>query len=198
MTTSNLEHVRELNRQFDAITRDAGLLVAGLDERCARWRSAAESWSVVQCLEHLALSNRVYLLPIKDAARERRAHPGFGIWSAIPDRIGRWFARSLEPPARAFSRSKAPSQIQPSGSPTVNGAFDDFMASHRQVEAFLSENADLDLKGVSFRNPFIRGLRFSVASGMQIIAAHERRHLWQAWNTRRSAESALSQVQSAS
>jgi len=29
-------------------------------------------------------------------------------------------------------------------------------------------------------NPFIRGVRFSLATGLHVIAAHERRHLWQA------------------
>jgi hypothetical protein len=35
-----------------------------------------------------------------------------------------------------------------------------------------------------FVNPFIRGIRFSLATGLHVIAAHEHRHLWQAWNVR--------------
>jgi hypothetical protein len=41
---------------------------------------------------------------------------------------------------------------------------------------------------VRFPNPFIRGVRFSLATGLHAIAAHERRHLWQAWRVRRAAE----------
>lgn len=195
MRTSDVERARGLDGQFEAIALDASELVAGLDDHHGRWRAAADSWSVVQCLEHLALSNRVYLRPMNDAARGRRAPRRQRIWPAIPGLLGHWFARSLEPPARAPFKAKAPSEIQPNGASTVIEAFEDFMASHRQVEAFVSENASLDLKGVSFRNPFVRGLRFSVASGVRIIAAHERRHLWQAWKIRRSAELFLSQVQ---
>jgi hypothetical protein len=192
MRTSNLEHARELSRQFDAIAQDAAKLVTGLDDPCGRWRVTPESWSVAQCLEHLAISNRVYLRPMQDAAREGQAPRRRRIGSAIPALLGHWFAKSLEPPAKALFKAKAPSAIRPSGASTVKEAFEDFMASHHQVTIFVSENADLDLDGVSFRNPFVRGLRFSVASGMHIIAAHDRRHLWQAWKNRRSAESAFS------
>jgi hypothetical protein len=38
--------------------------------------------------------------------------------------------------------------------------------------------------------PFVRGIRFSLATGLHVIAAHERRHLWQAWRVRRALERA--------
>jgi hypothetical protein len=31
---------------------------------------------------------------------------------------------------------------------------------------------------------FIRGIRFRLATGLHVTAAHDRRHLWQAWNVR--------------
>ena len=46
---------------------------------------------------------------------------------------------------------------------------------------------------VSSANPFIRGIRFSLATGLHVIAAHERRHLWQAWNVCRAGEQARGQ-----
>jgi hypothetical protein len=58
------------------------------------------------------------------------------------------------------------------------------------VRAFLRENGELDLAGVRFPNPFVRGVRFSVATGLHVITAHERRHFWQAWHVRRAAERA--------
>jgi hypothetical protein len=46
---------------------------------------------------------------------------------------------------------------------------------------------------VRFPNPFIRGVRFSLATGLHVIAAHERRHLWQASRVRAaSAATAVS------
>jgi len=34
-------------------------------------------------------------------------------------------------------------------------------------------------------------VRFSLATGLHVISAHERRHLWQAWRVRQPAERAL-------
>jgi hypothetical protein len=55
------------------------------------------------------------------------------------------------------------------------------------VRAFLQKYADIDLAGVRFHNPFVRGLRFSLATGLHVIVAHERRHLSQAWRVRQAA-----------
>ena len=53
---------------------------------------------------------------------------------------------------------------------------------------FLETYANIDLAGVVFPNPFVRGVRFSLATGLHVIAAHARRHWWQAWRLRRAAE----------
>lgn len=50
--------------------------------------------------------------------------------------------------------------------------------------------AGLDTAPVRFPKPFERGVRFSLATGLHVITAHERRHLWQAWRVRRAAEGA--------
>ena len=63
-----------------------------------------------------------------------------------------------------------------------------FLASQREVVTFLRKFAAIDLAGVVFPNPLIGGIRFSLATGLHVLAAHERRHLWQAWQVRRAAE----------
>jgi len=63
-----------------------------------------------------------------------------------------------------------------------------FLASQQDVRRFLQAYAGIDLASVRFPNPFITGVRFSLATGLHVIAAHDRRHLWQAWNVRREAE----------
>ena len=62
-----------------------------------------------------------------------------------------------------------------------------FNALH-DTRAFLQRFSNVDLARIRFPNPFIPGLRFSLATGVHVIAAHDRRHLWQAWNVRRAAE----------
>lgn len=177
-----------LEDAYDAAERDARALVAGLTDELGAWRPQPGSWSVAECLDHLATANRVYLhaflLPADRAlaARRRRCGP------ARPGMIGRWFVRSLEPPVRL--KGKAPRSIRPRTSPALADATTAFLESQDEVRAFLRRYADIDLAGVRFPNPFIRGVRFSLATGLHVIAAHERRHLWQAWRVRQAAERA--------
>jgi rhodanese-related sulfurtransferase len=93
-----------------------------------------------------------------------------------------------EPPVKPRFKMKAPKKIVPRASPALSDAAAQFLASQDDVRAFLKTYADVDLAGVRFTNPFIRGVRFSLATGLHVIAAHERRHLWQAWNVRRAEE----------
>lgn len=179
-----------LEEALNAAERDARALVAGRTEEQGAWRVEPGSWSVAECLDHLATANRVYLSAMQPAAdralqqgRRRRV-------PAQPGLIGGWFVRSLEPPAKAFSRRKAPRSIEPRTSPALADAVRAFLASQDEVRTFLRSYADIDLAGVRFPNPFVRGIRFSLATGLHVIAAHERRHLWQAWRVRRAAERA--------
>jgi hypothetical protein len=102
--------------------------------------------------------------------------------------VGRWFVSTLEPPPKWWSKVRAPRKIRPRAAPPLGEAFADFVASHADVRAFLLANADLDLAGVRFPNPFVRGIRFSLATGLHVVAAHERRHLLQGWRVRRMLE----------
>jgi hypothetical protein len=180
-----------LEEALDAAERDARALVAGLTDARGAWRAEAGSWSVAECLDHLGTANGIYLGAMQPAAaralgagRERRgpAHPGL---------IGAWFVKFLEPPVKARFKTKAPRAIRPRTAPALGDAITTFLASQDEVRTFLRTYADIDLTGVRFPNPFIRGVRFSLATGLHVIAAHERRHLWQAWRVRQSAERSI-------
>jgi hypothetical protein len=182
--------IKQLDDQLDAVKCDADVLAAGLTEELAGWRAEPSSWSVAQCFDHLATANRVYLRAMEPSAARAREQRRQQHRPAVPGVVGRWFVWSLEPPVTRRFTLKAPQSIQPQTAPTLSHALASFKASHDEVRTFLRAYADLDLAGVRFPNPFIRGLRFSLATALHVIPAHERRHLWQAWRVRHAAERA--------
>ena len=169
---------------LDANAQAARTLVGGLSEEDGRWRPAPDAWSVAECLDHLAVANRVYLEAMREPARRARAAGRMRRAPALPGFLGRLFVNSLEPPAKSRTKRKAPGKIRPRESPGLRDAVDAFIASQEPVRAFLREYANIDLVGVRFRNPFIGLIHFSLATGLHVIAAHERRHLWQATQVR--------------
>ncbi len=180
--------IQELHDQLDAAERDAQAIVDGLTEEHGTLRPRAGAWSVSECLDHLATANRVYLRAMQEPADRARAHGRLRSRPAKPGAAGRLFLFTLEPPPQWWSKLKAPRKIRPREAPPLADAFASFAASQAAVRAFLNSHADLDLTGIHFPNPFVRGIRFSLATGLHVITAHERRHLWQAWNVRRAIE----------
>ena len=180
--------IQALQNQYDAVEEDARILVSGLDEALGSWRERDDSWSVAECLDHLATGNRVYLEALQNAAIKAREQGRLRRRPALPGLIGSLFIKQLEPPVRPAFKMKSPRIIRPRKSPPLQATFAEFIESHQQMADFLRQNADLDLAGVSFVNPFIRIIRFSLATGLHVISAHERRHLWQARRVRKSAE----------
>ena len=176
-----------LVQAFDANERDARALLDGLTESDGTWRREPGSWSVAECLDHLAVGNRVYVAAMEPSAAKARDRGRTRRRPALPGLLGGWFAKSLEPPVRPRRRMRAPRKIVPRAAPGLGDAAAAFFSSHAQVSQFLRAYADIDLAGVRFPNPFIPGLRFSLATGLYVLSAHERRHLWQAWNVRRGA-----------
>ena len=158
--------IRELQDAFAAAERDAEALVAGLTEAEGSRRLAAGSWSVAECLSHLATGNSVYLRAMLDPAdrarrqgrsRRRPAKPGF---------VGRLFVARLEPPPRWWSRMTAPRRIRPPAAvPPLAETFASFMAAQTGFRAFLRANHDLDLATIRFPNPFIRSAARNSSAG---------------------------------
>jgi hypothetical protein len=176
--------IRDLDDQLEAIERDAKSLMDGLTEAQGAWRVRPDAWSVAECLDHLAVAGRVYIEAMREPAQRARQQGRLRRRPARPGLLGGWFARSLEPPPRRTSKVKAPRKIRPRTAPPLADAFASFITTHHDVRAFLRENADLDLARVRFPNPFVPGVRFSLASGLHVITAHDRRHLWQARRVR--------------
>jgi hypothetical protein len=182
--------MKNLIDQLDAAERDSRALVSGLTEERGAWRAEPGSWSVAECFDHLAVANRVYLRAMEEPAVRALEQGKLRRGPAVPGFVGNWFVKTLEPPVKASFRMNAPQIIKPRAAPTLAHAFADFTTSQGEVRAFLSSYAGLDLASVRFPNPFVRGIRFSLATGLHVVTAHERRHLWQAWRVRRAAESA--------
>ena len=183
--------IAALELALDAVDRDTRALVEGLSERLGTWRQQPGSWSVAECLDHLSTGNRVYLAAMTPAAERARVNGRVRRRPATPGLVGGFFVRMLEPPVTSRNRMAAPRSIRPQPSPALSGTAAAFLASQGDVRAFLRTYSEIDLAGVRFVNPFIPVIRFSLATGLHVLAAHARRHLWQAWNTRRAAEAAV-------
>ena len=173
-----------LTTDFDAADARALAIARDLTIDQLNWRPSADSWSIGQCLEHLCLSNEVYVTPMAEAlstaapGRAEEIRPGW---------FGRWFIRTYIEPTTQKAPHRAPSKIVPIAKQVDLSILERFIASNVAIRRLADRARRYDVNAVRFRNPFVPLIRFTVGTGLLIIARHNHRHLLQAERVRQAA-----------
>jgi len=168
----NIRLLEELQASDEAAKR----LVTGLTEEQLNWNPAPGCWSVGQCLEHLCITNEAYLPAIGGALREK---PDAPVEQIVPGWFGGWFIRSFIEPSPQMKRISAPAKIRPTARVGVT-VLERFLSANQACRKLISDARNKDVNRIRFWNPFVKGIRFTVGTGFEVIARHERRHLLQA------------------
>jgi|CXWL01.1.fsa_nt_gi hypothetical protein len=176
--------IEGLVAELDRAEREVEELVGGLTEEQLNWQPPApgrggRGWSVAQAIEHLSITNDVYITAVVAALWEARARGGRERKGPIRlPWFGRWFVGQLEP--QSTRKLKAVGKTQPPSNASQLEVLGHFRAAQANVRGHLRQNADLDLNGIRFRNPLLPLLRFTCGTAFHILNAHNRRHLAQA------------------
>lgn len=176
------ELVSELERQSE----QAQTLTSGLNESALNWQpNGGKSWSVAQCLDHLAIMNRMYLKALHDAVanNEDQLEP-----RKLPIQPSGWFMRwfigTEEPPPKF--KLPAPKKLAPP-SKHSGAVVGDFVALQKQLVDFVREWGEADLNDLKMKNP-LAPIELKLDTALMIVSYHNRRHLWQAENAKKNAE----------
>jgi hypothetical protein len=102
-----------------------------------------------------------------------------------PGWFGRWFIRKFVEPSPESKSLGAPAKIRPNQRVDVS-VLDRLLCTNQACRELIDKACFKNVNRIRFRNPFFQMLRFTVGTGLQIIASHERRHLLQAQRVRES------------
>ncbi|MEW6128194.1 MAG: DinB family protein [Acidobacteriota bacterium] len=170
--------IEDLRRQILDIKADAQSLFASLNHEQFNWRPQAGVWSIAECIEHLNVAAKLYF-PLLDAKiNQGRANKIFG---QEPFRYGwfnNWFVRTLEPPVKL--KVKTPKAFAPTADKSFAAVTEEFMQTQEAVIERLYQANGLDLRRLKIQSPRSRLIKLRLGKAFAMIAAHERRHLWQA------------------
>jgi hypothetical protein len=175
----------DLQEVIDALAtveHDAERIVTPLDDEQFNWSPARGSWSIAQCLDHLNAANGRYFGAVTEAvaraqaSRLRRREP------IQPSLVGRWFIAALEPPVGL--KMRAPRYIRPARRRHKAEVWPEFVRQHTHMRASIAGWGHVDLNRAVFPNPLGRYGRVRAGTALRIIAAHDRRHVWQASRVR--------------
>jgi hypothetical protein len=170
---------------IDAADRAAEALVAPLADDQFHWSPTRlhrgqrrEGWSIAQCIDHLATTNVVYAAAVRQAveAANRKGWSGGG--PIAPTFVGAKFIRDMEPPVKR--KFGAPANVVPRSGAARDNIMQAYFAAHQSVRGLVRDCAGIDVNRAKFANPFFPLLRVRVGTGLRVMPAHDRRHLWQA------------------
>lgn len=171
ISTSQLETVLD---QVESVTLQARHLVGG---HCAADLNASlepASWSVAQCLDHLARTTNAFLPAISAAiALAPRLTSNRALKTGSLTRL---FVRNLEPPYRVRFKVLAP--LVP-GDRSFDSAWIAFEHSQAELMETIQSAVGLAVDQVRVKSPVYGRFSYNVYGALRMLAAHERRHLWQ-------------------
>ena len=151
--------------------------LSGIDASLARRRPQSGAWSVVECVEHLTLTERALLERLKEAtpcdeSREDRARE----------------AKFQNLALNRARRIEAPDPVRPgNGSTTLAEAVEEFKAARRETLEFVDDFGG-DLRWRAAQHPLI-ARPVNCFEMLLLMAMHPRRHALQIAEIRRTLES---------
>jgi hypothetical protein len=170
--------LQEMERQFEALKREARELLEGVDNAQFNWRPEPGRWSMAECVAHLNVTGQSYLPALDRRIREAHAEGRQGTPPFRYTLFGKLVVRSMEPPAKF--KFKAPKLFVPQPEHPRAAAESAFMTLQDRLIALVRASDGLDLGRIKIISPASRLLKISLGQVFQLTAAHERRHLYQA------------------
>ena len=155
---------------------EARNLLTYTNEEALRRRPTSSSWSALECVAHLNLATEAMLPGIRQAVENAPARSDDKQRYKL-DFAGQLLAWSLEPPV--FLKLKAPKLAQPIESAGPESTLQEFERVHDELLGLLHASAGKAIDQQRMKSPFAN-MHYNAYAAFRIIAAHDRRHLWQA------------------
>lgn len=162
------------------LIRQVRELADGLDRDTFNRRPGEDRWSVGECVDHLNASARLYLPVLTEAIERARADGLTGIGAGGQTWLGRLVVWGMEPPPKRPTRMKTWPELEPARDLDPADTLDQFEALHEELIVRMNEASDLDLGKVKVRSVLDSRLNLSLGDWFAFLAAHGRRHAWQA------------------
>jgi hypothetical protein len=170
------------SQKIKSIQDEARELTRGLTEAQFNWRPAADQWSIEECLSHLTMVGQWEVRAIEQAVDDGHARGLKGNGPFEYAGIDRLIVDLTRPPVRL--RLPAPRQFTPLHGQPLTAILPTFHHVQSQFLLQMQRAEGLDLRRVKVATPISRFLKLSLGMMFAQAAAHEQRHMEQAWRVR--------------
>jgi len=148
-----------------------------------RWRPDAEHWSIGECLDHLNLTLGLYLPKIDDAIGRGALLDSALVECPRCEQAESDALRWIEPPVTMAVA--APALTIPAAAVDPDWLVDQFLQTRHRYSEAVRRAFGLDLRRLRIVEPIYVPI-VSLGGTLALLAAHDRRHMWQAERVRQA------------
>lgn len=149
----------------------------GLNPEALNWRQSAESWSVLECIEHLNLYGDFYLPEIQK--RIERATPSTKSILFKSGLLGNYFANMMLP-GKKRTKIKTFKDKNPLGSTLGPEVLGKFTEQQKNLLDLLKKARQVDLNKVKTSISLSSLFKLKLGDTFRVVVYHNQRHLEQA------------------
>ena len=142
-------------------------------------KSSSDSWSVLECIEHLNLYGRFYIPEIKKRI-SKASESEQEIFK--PGRLGNYFAKAMLPGSKMKS-VKTFSSMNPNGSKLDKSALDEFLQQQYDLLKLLARARNIDLEKTKTGVSITKLIKLKLGDTLRVVVFHNYRHMKQVEKT---------------
>jgi hypothetical protein len=177
MNCTNNFLIEDLRKRVEKC-KESAVKLKLLPEDKLRYRNSANSWNVLECLEHLNLYGDFYILEIKEKTYNKR--PLKNNVNFKSGMLGEYFAKSLLPKKQLNKmktfKDKDPMQ-QNLDTETV---FKRFLDQQDSLLSILNDVEKLDLNKIKTNISISKWIKLRLGDTLRVVIYHNERHIEQA------------------
>jgi len=176
-----LETIQQLKDKFisetESVIKDFGKFNL-LSEDQINWKPSADSWSIAECVDHLSVTNKLYLEEFEKQFGEKRIETDCSKTEVQHKWLSKFIIKSVDP-ANAKKVSTF-AVFMPSISSHSKDVLDKFSDMQNQFINLLITAEKLNLNEYVMSSPAAKIIKENFCDVLEIIRLHDRRHFNQA------------------
>ena len=166
------------HHRLDAVTKQVETEFGSLSHAQLNWKLSAKEWSIAEGLAHLNLVNTSYEKVLSDATNGTSDMGFTSKFGFIVNFLGNMIYQSVEP--TRTKKMKTFELWEPAQTNLPKTVIADFKKHQKAIKTLISESKPLLEKDVVIPSPANRYIVYKLRKAIEIIVAHEERHLKQA------------------
>ena len=170
--------IPEITTEIEKVIRKAKADFSHLNYEQLNWKPNADSWSVGQCLDHLAQSANAYEPLFTELINDNRSSNFWRSVPFLPSVFGKSILKAVGPVRN--KKTKTFPVFEPTQSDIALDVIDKLEGKLKHFSSLAKQLTNYDLKKTIVTSPVAKFVNYSLLDALNIVTVHNYRHFNQA------------------